>query len=368
MDYSGARLATPEEIAANKAKQAAGNPLAGPGGQAPIASDTDEGRLFAETRTRVAQNLAGMGGEAAMAEANRIALDVLERYRADVAGGIAPGIALQDARSTSDAWTAEIAAKNNLPPPPGTGPAPLAPGAVGSADVDAAWKTYQEGIAAGNELYSGTKDVPKPYARDVIAPVTAAPVTAAQMTPAERLQASLQDKSTVAATDTTDLAATAAGQGAGGAAAAARHQLAQQRAAQAAKASWRRPGAASGGELARQALLGQGEAALSSAAKIEEINQQDRMQAQAKIADLDAQRKTVQAQLDQARAQGDQNAINAVPEKLAELEPAAKQVNAQETNRSPRATPPAASRPTINGDPGAGAQGQTRPSGSRTRS
>jgi hypothetical protein len=155
---------------------------------------------------------------------------------------------------------------------------------------------------------------------------------AVQLTPAERLKAALQRQTNVEATNTADLEATARGEGAGGAVAAARLKGALQRASNQASGRIAQLRGSEQRGARRQQQLAEGQQDLEAGIKIEELNQQDRQAAQAKVAELDTQRKQLQAQLDAARAKGDQDAVNDITKKQADLDEAIKKANQDATN------------------------------------
>lgn len=193
-----------------------------------------------------------------------------------------------------------------------------------------------------------------------------ATTTAAQVSPSARLKAALQDQTTVQGTglDTGQsdqsrqlqlgalgsLQDTAAGGGAGADLAAARtRQLLAQSGAQAnglvqqARGNERR-----GARLS--AILSSGANNLAGETQIQAQNASDRLAAQQAVvgatqgirstdvtqattkAQLDQQRNTLQAQLDSAKASNDQNAINAIQTKMADLDAQQQQFNATSSN------------------------------------
>lgn len=254
-----------------------------------------------------------------------------------------PGVAQQRADAQFNTLLAETAKKNNIPlPGSATSPTGSTPGdgsVVDSEDKKNALNTYRGGITKGQETYEAVvKDpVNDPNARATFTPVTTKPVAAqgydaSQVGQAARLSAALQARTSVGATDTGDLAETAAGNGAGGLAAAARYRLQQQQAAANANAGIQQARGFERRGLRRALLLGENEQNMAAANAIEERNQADRQAAQAKIAELDSQRKSLQATLDQARAKGDQDAINDLTRKMADLDARTAEFNATATN------------------------------------
>ena len=99
-------------------------------------------------------------------------------------------------------------------------------------------------------------------------------------------------------------------------------------------------------------MLAANQAALDGGSKVAELQAATALQAQgqlasalqgvrgqdvdvaAKKAALEQERKNLQAQLDQARAAGDQNAINAAQTKMAELDQRTREFNASEANKA----------------------------------
>jgi hypothetical protein len=272
------------------------------------------------------------------------------------------------------------------PPAPGggTGSAPGGsysgaggPNPIAGKDVRTAQQVFEDTIKKGDDLYNditagGPKPAPTSIPKPVVAPPVNAPripltnpipvttqekvtvagtntdalraagqpditpdtveagaVDAAQMSPAERLEAARQRETTVEATDTGRLEKTAEGQGAIAQNLAANLRLAQQRSTQ------QRQGLvaqARGNERrgARRALItGGGAEDLAVADTIVARTTEQQMAATNQLAALDSQRKTLQAQLDAARASNDQDAINTITMKMADLDSQREQVNAQ---------------------------------------
>ena len=300
--------------------QGAGLPPPGGPGATPPPADATDAQYVVDQAVEVARKrLQGLPPEALAEALKTIAAGALQAYRDAIAAGKPVGIAVQMALGDADNQALLAAEKNGLPPPTATGEPD--PSIVSREDVAAAWAKYKDGIARGDEIYAdATKGPVTPGARESITKVAIDPVEAAKMSPAERLKAALQGTTTVEGTDTRDLEATARGEGAGGALAAARLKRAQQQSGQTTNAAIQ---AARGGErkgLRRANTLAQGERDLATSTQIEELNQADRQAAQAKIAELDTQRKQLQAQLDSARAANDQTAINTITQKMADLD------------------------------------------------
>lgn len=157
--------------------------------------------------------------------------------------------------------------------------------------------------------------------------VVAGNVTPEQMAQSQRLNAALQQGTTVQGADTTKLQEIEAGQGAIQQQTAALLRLSSQRDAE------RKAG------LVAQARGNQRAGALRQALRDKtNLETEDRIVAQQtaqqlaatnKLADLDQQKKQLQAQLDAAKASNDQNEINSIQTKMAELDQQREQVNAQ---------------------------------------
>jgi hypothetical protein len=251
------------------------------------------------------------------------------------------------------------------------------PNAIAGKDVRTAQQVFEDTIKRGDDLYNditagGPKPAPTSIPKPIVAPGVNAPqigpanpiqvteqgkvtvagtntdalraagqanitpgtvqagtVDAAQMSPAQRLAAAQQRATTVEATDTNRLEQTAEGQGAIAQNLAANLRLAQQRSTQ------QRQGLvaqARGNERrgARRALVtGGGAEDLAVADTIIARTTEQQMAATNQLAALDSQRKTLQAQLDAARAANDQDAINTISMKMADLDSQREQVNAQ---------------------------------------
>lgn len=223
---------------------------------------------------------------------------------------------------------------SKAPPPRTTGNPTGNTGGIGGVaevsdqDVRSAWQQYQDAINRGTMNLANTPVVPPPRPLDL-----ATPVQAAQVSPAERLVAARQEAVKVGAIDTADLAATAAGRGAGQDVAAASRRLANIRSQQQAQGLIQQARGTERKGARLQQLQQLGDQNIATEDKVQQENAQARQAAQVTLANISAQKQTVQAQLDQARAAGDQAAINAAQEKMADLDQRAKEVNVQETNK-----------------------------------
>ncbi len=192
------------------------------------------------------------------------------------------------------------------------------------------------------------------------------PSKVATMSPAERLQAAMGRTTTVQGTqfdaaqadqaralglqNIQDLQATAQGAGAGQLAAQARLKLALLRSSELATGMAAQARGSERRGLRREAMLEGSRRGLEGALAGEAQAAQDRMTAQgqlsgaiqatrttdvdvaAKRADLSQQRQNLQAQIDAARASGDQNAINTLTAKMADLDQQTKAFNASAAN------------------------------------
>lgn len=159
--------------------------------------------------------------------------------------------------------------------------------------------------------------------------VAAGAVDAAQMSQAQRLAAAQQRATTVGETDTRRLEQTAEGQGAIANNLAANLRLAQQRSMQARQGLANQARGNERRGLRRALITGAGAEDLATADTIVARTTEQQMAATNQLAALDNQRKTLQAQLDAARASNDQNAINTISMKMADLDQQREQVNAQ---------------------------------------
>lgn len=157
--------------------------------------------------------------------------------------------------------------------------------------------------------------------------VVAGNVTPEQMAQAQRLNAVLQQGTTVQGADTTKLQEIEAGQGAIQQQTAALLRLSAQRDAQ------RKQGLINQARGSERRGLRRAQISDDSNLETEDriVAQQTGQQLAAtnKLADLDQQKKQLQAQLDAAKASNDQNAINSIQTKMAELDQQREQVNAQ---------------------------------------
>jgi hypothetical protein len=241
---------------------------------------------------------------------------------------------------------------------------------VAPADMKLALDQYRDAIDQARVQYTAILGhEPAPSPSEVLSMPTGSTVDTskvAEVSPAQRLQAEMERRTAVqGATLQTgqadqaraqqqqnikDLQATAQGAGAGQQAANARLQLALQRSSQLASGMAAQARGSERRGLRREAGIQAGERNLEGALGLEAQAAQERMAAQgqlgqqlqatrttdvdiaAKKADLDAQKKTLQAQLDAARAANDQNAVNTLNQKMAELDQRTREVNAQATN------------------------------------
>jgi hypothetical protein len=311
------------------------------------------------------------------AEAFKIATAAQNSFLNMVKNGIPAGTALTNARAAVPGWISDVAGTQGVQATPPNQLTGNSPNPVGSADVRNAQGVYTEAVQAGRDLYGNVNSGPvNPSPTDIAAgkvvwdPVTASYVTpqrditavrqaattvgatdtsgvraagnaqitpgtvtagtvsAEQMTPAQRLAAAQQRATTVQATDTGRLEQVADGQGPVAQGLAANLRLAQQRSTQ------QRQGLvaqARGNERrgARRALItGGGAEDLAVADTIIARTTEQQVAATGKLADLDNQRKTLQAQLDAARAANDQNAINTISMKMADLDAERERTNA----------------------------------------
>lgn len=286
--------------------------------KAPPAGGADAEAIKQQVYAQAKEAFASLPAEYANQMATEIAEQVRGFYVGQLDQGAEPGRIQAAIQQIVANQIASVLSRNGVEPPP---PPAQDPSIVGPEEVRDAWETYKRGIARGDSIYDdATKGPVTPGARDSISKVAVDPVEAAKLSPAERLKAALQDRTTVEATDTGDLEATARGEGAGGALAAARLKRAQQQSGQTTNAAIQAARGAERKGLRRANTLAQGERDLAVQGQIEEMNQADRQAAQAKVAELDTQRKQLQAQLDQARAANDQAAINTITQKMADID------------------------------------------------
>lgn len=284
----------------------------------------------------------------------------VEEYQALLAAGHPPAVAGQMTSQHLDQLLTDEAARQNvtrvrapIPQPGGLPDLPAYPDGVAPPDaggalpgggagmitgpeVKEAYGQYQEGVRKGNETYDAIRGNPTddPNAAGTFKPVVAGVVDPQQVARAERLTAALQGRTTVAQTDTRDLQASAQGTGAAQLAQALRDKAAIGRMAQVggglaaqARGSERR------GARALGIVQGSEQAAnMLDASAAREM--EGRLAAQTKVAEIDASTKQLQAQLDQARAAGDQNAINTIQAKMAELDQQRSIFNVGEANKA----------------------------------
>jgi hypothetical protein len=241
---------------------------------------------------------------------------------------------------------------------------------IAPADMKLALDQYRSAIAQARTQYTAILGhEPSPSPSEVLSMPTGSTVDTskvAQLSPAERLQASLGRQTTVAGTsmntaqadqaraqqqsNITDLQATAQGAGAGQQAAAARLKLALSRSSELASGMAAQARGSERRGARRENMIAAGQRNLEGNIALEAQSAQERQAAQgqlgqqlqatrttdvdvaAKRADLDAQKKTLQAQLDAARATNDANAINSLTTKMAEIDQRTREVNAAATN------------------------------------
>lgn len=224
----------------------------------------------------------------------------------------------------TEQWHREQKRVNDFAP---ADPAPAAGGStteVNAADIKAATDVYRNGIASGNDQRQAVVD----YTPTPTAAGTQVPVQASLVSPADRLAAAMQRDTTVGSADLGALRATAQGQGAVGQLATARLQQALRAgAAQASGIAYGATGAARKG-AARTAALAANQAALGAGSKVAELQAAGAVQAQTQVAGIEQQRANLQGQIDQARASGDQDAINTLQAKMADLDQQTKTFNA----------------------------------------
>jgi hypothetical protein len=288
---------------------------------------SDEGTLYDEIYGQIKAALAPLGAHDAIEQIARGGADyAVRQYMSEVQNGVAVGVARQNAVSTGKVWADSEAKKHGVAPAgPPVGPADTS--VVNVADIQQAVDAYRTGVQSGQEQRQAIIDYrPTPTAQGTQTPVQAATVSEAQ-----RLQAAMQGQTTVGSADLAGLQASAQGQGAVGQLAAARLQQALRAgAAQASGIAQGATGAARKGAL-RTAALAANRNAMDAGAKTAEMQAAGAIQAQTQVAGLQQQRANLQGQLDQARAAGDQQAINSLQAKMADLDQQTKQFNAGQT-------------------------------------
>lgn len=333
----------------------------------------EEADIYTEVFEQAKAALAGMPQTALTAAAMQIGDAAVEDYRRMVNElGFAPGVARQRSVSNAVGRIGGVQQQNGIKPGTGIGSA----GSAGSADVTArdqgyALDQYRNAIAKSNAQYTGIlKHTPAPTPGSVVSPV-AATVDVNQVqtaSPAQRLQTALQGQTRVGATgfdasqadqsramalqNVQDLQATAAGAGAGQQAAAARLKLALQRSSEMASGRAAQARGAERRGLRRESMLEGGRRALEGATALEAQSAQERQTAQgqlgqqlqatrttdvdvaAKQSQLDQERKTLQAQLDAARAANNADAVNAINVKMADLEARRQEFNTTARNQA----------------------------------
>ena len=243
---------------------------------------------------------------------------------------------------------------------------------VSPEDMKLALDQYRDAIGQARAQYTAILGhEPDPSPSEVLSMPTGSTVRmsqVAQVSPAQRLQAAMQGQTNVGATgldtgqadqsralalqNARDLQATAAGAGAGQQAAAARLKLALSRSSQLASGMAAQARGSERRGLRREAIIQDGQRKLEGATALEAQAAQERQAAQgqlgqqlqatrstdvdvaAKKAALDQERKTLQAQIDAAKAANDQGAINALTSKMADLDQRTRELNAQATNQA----------------------------------
>lgn len=295
-------------------------------------------------------DLAGMPPNIKEAKAKEIANFIGALYTQFVKSGAQPGVARADALNQYYATVNQLREQNGLQPiinpattttQPGTDPNILPgqnPGAVTSEDVKAGTQVYRDAIAQGSDVYNRIRNyVPDPTAFDFfkqnrVTPQNVAASTITGLsTPLEGIR---QEETRVEGTDLRDLQATARGEGAGQQAARARMDQLLFRQGQ--QASGQVQGARGYERRGlRRALLGQqAEQTIAAGKAMAEVDATTSLQAQQQLANFDARRKELQANLDSARRSGDAERIQQAEKDMADFEQETKKFNAQQTQNA----------------------------------
>lgn len=295
-------------------------------------------------------DLAGMPPNIKEAKAKEIANFIGALYTQEVKRGVQPGVARAQALTQYYAHVNLIRKQNGLAPiadpaqapagQPGADPNILPgqnPGAVTGEDVKAGTDVYRDAIKSGKDVYGrilARTGVPDPSAVDFFNKNRVQPtnVAASTVTPLSTpLEGVLAEGTTVENTDLADLQATARGEGAGQQAARARMDQLLFRQGQ--QASGQVQGARGYERRGlRRALLGQqAEQTIAAGKAMAEVDATTSLQAQQQVANFDARKKELQANLDAARRSGDAGRIQQAQKDMADFEQETKKFNAQQT-------------------------------------
>jgi hypothetical protein len=294
--------------------------------------ETDARRLANEAMALAKQALSEIPDAARDKLALEIANAAYNFYKNTVSSGTPPGAAAAQSKQQTNVLITDVAKRQGVTAhlPTDDPSTPEDEGAVNNEDVQRALDVYRKGVTDSGvpieEILAKDPNADRVRPQDV-GPVTPAREVA-DLTPAQRLQAELQRQTTVADTNTKDLEATARGQGAVAERAAAQLRLSAQREDQAAQGLVQQARGAERKGARLEAILQRGQRQLQVADTVAAQTAQTQLAAQDKLADLDARRKELQAQLDSARAANDQAAVNDLQKKMADLDLETQKANA----------------------------------------
>lgn len=302
--------------------------------------------------------LQGMPPGAAESAIREIVGMAVQIYDQAIAAGEPPAVAMQKATGEADYQALLVAEKNGLKPPASTG----ATGGVTGLDVETAINTFRQAVdPLTGKPYQDILNTPTPKIEE--RNVDASTIGAANLNPA-----AIQRAVSVDATDFNagagdqardiqlsnlrELQETAAGRGQGAAATAAGVSRALQRISESSAGAIAQTRGQERKGLRRAEIAGSAQRGLDAALALEQQGAERAVQAAGQVVgasgqvrgqDIDVEatragfeerRKTLQAQLDAARARDDQNAINDFSKKLSDLDVEVNKFNASQTQNA----------------------------------
>jgi hypothetical protein len=297
--------------------------------------------IWNEAYLRAKAGLSQLAPNAAEGIARKLADAVVKFYTQELDRGSPPGQAQTVAYGWADSWIADAQKANGITPPaPTSNLVPgQNPGSVNAGDVKQGTDVYRDAITDGRPILERIRDktgVPDPSAVKFFEDnrVTPQNIHASTVTGPGQIDAVKQEGTTVEGTDLTDLQAAAKGQGSAQQLANARYLEMLQRQGQTTNASIQSARGAERKGLRRAQTLAAGEQALQAGSQIAQQDAATALQAQQQVAQFDARRKELQAQLESARKDGDANREQQVNNKMADLENDVKKFNADQTQRA----------------------------------
>lgn len=309
--------------------EAAGGQAMGPAGGDSQAFAEDKQVLREEVLSRATERLKQLlGPQAGEQAANAIANAAVQHYEAHVNAGKNPGQARAEANQIADKAIADEYIKANQPNPD------LQPRVPTPEELAAQRDKERVETATGNldkinnkaiDDYLNQPGLTNPNPMDLVSGASPS------------LTATMQRGTTVGPNAyAADLEATARGQGAGQIADQARRQAFLQQAAQRASGLIAQSRGSERRGMRRASLLQMGENIAQQDQQMAAQSATERMGAQTQLANIDQQRTALQAQLDSARAQNDQAAINEFTKKIADLDMEKRRLNLDAQNQQER--------------------------------